>query len=113
MSYIEQHEKVSSATELNTNTNNDTPRKQWVKFEEESPLSTVPLSEISPAPQVPAAVASSSEPSSSTTFPAVLTTESVHVNLERADKTIDGTSQPQLSKNVEFVNVRNGFCKYK
>ncbi|KAI8427708.1 hypothetical protein MSG28_002155 [Choristoneura fumiferana] len=109
MSHIEEHEKVSSANELNASIHNDTPRQQWVKFEEDSPLSTVPLSEISPAPQVTAVVASISEPSSSTTFPAVLTTESVHVNLERADKTIDGTSQPTLSKNIEFVNVRNGF----
>ncbi|XP_061728328.1 uncharacterized protein LOC133533376 isoform X1 [Cydia pomonella] len=107
MSNLEENGKKPPISDLNGSVNSEKPRKDWVKFEEDSPLSTVPLSEISP--QAAAAVVPSTSESITSAHPAVLKTESVHVNLERSDKSVEVAPQPTLTKNVEFVNIRSGF----
>lgn len=96
----------TEVNELNGNVIQDKVRKGWVKFEDESPKTA----ENETLPSVlPPAGASTSAPTESA---AVLKTETVHINLERGDKNVEPISLGTLSKNVEFVNVRQGFCKY-
>lgn len=98
------------ANELNGSVNPD-KRKEWVKFEDESPPSTVPPDTALPRTVSLGVGASTSAPSEPPAA-AVLKTESVHINLERGDKHVEPITLGTLSKNVEFVNVRQGFCKY-
>ena len=106
MSSSEIKSDLTEVNELNGNVNQDKVRKGWVKFEDESPKTTENqiLSSV-----IPPAAASTSAPTESA---AVLKTETVHINLERGDKNVEPISLGTLSKNVEFVNVRQGFCKY-
>ncbi|XP_047041807.1 transmembrane protein 268 isoform X1 [Helicoverpa zea] len=95
--------EITEVNELNGNVNQDKVRKGWVKFDDESPKSAendVPPSVSSPEGASTSATAQSA---------AVLKTETVHINLERGDKNIEPISLVTLSKNVEFVNVRQGF----
>ncbi|CAB3231164.1 unnamed protein product [Arctia plantaginis] len=95
------------SNDLNGTMNPDKVRKEWVKFDEESPQNTTP-SEPHKAQSIQQSVgASSSAPSEPA---AVLRTESVQINLERGDKHVEPISLATLSKNVEFVNIRQGFC---
>lgn len=95
--------------DLNGTVNADKVRKEWVKFDEESPQNTTPL-EIQNTQSIPYAAGAST--SASTEPAAVLKTESVQINLERGDRHVEPNSLATLSKNVEFVNIRQGFCKY-
>lgn len=99
--------ELTEVNELNGNVNQDKVRKGWVKFDDESPKTTEneTLSSVIP----PAGASTSSAPTESA---AVLKTETVHINLERGDKNVEPITLGTLSKNVEFVNVRQGFCKY-
>lgn len=97
----------NEVNELNGNLNQDKVRKGWVKFDDESPKNAENV--IQPEPSLPPAGTSTSAPPESA---AVLKTETVHINLERGDKNIEPITLGKLSKNVEFVNVRQGFCKY-
>lgn len=91
--------------------NQETPRKGWVQFEDETAQggpSTSSPEKVHPK-EVPAASPAAVLP---VTAPAVLNTESVHINLERGDRTTELTPQSPFKKNVEFINVRQGFCKF-
>ncbi|CAG9099671.1 unnamed protein product [Plutella xylostella] len=88
-------------------TEDGSKRKGWVKFEDDSPQVNVPLSEVSPSPGTSALPVQNAEVPEPTQA-AVLKTESVHINLDRNDKHHEPV-MPRLSKNVEFVNVRQGF----
>lgn len=104
MSDVDSKSTLSATTELNGTVSKEKIQRGWVKFDDDSqtndPLSGKPASD---------GMASTSE--IATQVPAVLKPETVHINLERGDK-IDTTSQVTLSKNVEFVNIRQGFCKF-
>ncbi|CAK1603293.1 unnamed protein product [Parnassius mnemosyne] len=91
--------------EANGNINQDSNRKTWVKFDDESLQTNV----SSPDEKVSNNSAPSTSISLPQEVPAVLKTESVHVNLERGDKNIESTSHGTAAKNVEFVNIRPGF----
>lgn len=105
---------INKTTETNGTsdaTEDGSKRKGWVKFEDDSPQVNVPLSEVSPSPGTSALPVQNAEVPEPTQA-AVLKTESVHINLDRNDKHHEPV-MPRLSKNVEFVNVRQGFCKYR
>lgn len=115
MSNTEVENKVTKISEVNGSVKEKTPRN-WVKFDDESTPTTPtsdPLSE-STAAGIP--TAATATPSTSDTCtperPAVLRTETVHVNLERGDRHIETVTPVALSKNVEFVNVCAGFGMY-
>lgn len=83
--------------------------KEWVKFDEETaeanpspgPGLAGTSSAVSPKEQRPAAA------------PAVLNTETVQISLDRGDKSIDLSAHSNnLSRNSEYVNIRQGFSKY-
>uniref|UniRef100_A0A2A4IVT6 Uncharacterized protein n=1 Tax=Heliothis virescens TaxID=7102 RepID=A0A2A4IVT6_HELVI len=95
--------EITEVNELNGNVTQDKVRKGWVKFDDESPKTA--------ENDVPPSVSSAEGASTSATAQsaAVLKTETVHINLERGDKNIEPVSLGTLSKNVEFVNVRQGF----
>ncbi|CAG9784510.1 unnamed protein product [Diatraea saccharalis] len=84
------------------------PRKGWVKFDDESPSaqSGIPLEESSLSTSIASDNVAST---SSNPPPAVLKTESVHVNLDRSDRVSDQITQATSTRNVELVNVRHGF----
>ncbi|KAJ8726264.1 hypothetical protein PYW07_000962 [Mythimna separata] len=103
MSNAEIKSDLTEVNELNGNVNQDRVRAGWVKFDDESAKSTE--NEILPS-VLPSAGASTSAPTESA---AVLKTETVHINLERGDKNVEPVTLGTLSKNVEFVNVRQGF----
>lgn len=110
MSNAEIKTEISEVNELNGSVNQDKVRKGWVKFDEDAPKTSISLSQQDVPSNVSSpAGASSSAPAESA---AVLKTETVHINLERGDKNVEPISLGTLSKNVEFVNVRQGFCKY-
>lgn len=97
--------------EANGKLHGDKSRPGWVKFDEETPSkpsADESLQETSTA----AVVASTSAQSSPQLLPAVLNTETVQINFDRGDKNVE-VSQNTLSKNVEFVTIRQGFCKYQ
>lgn len=105
MSNTDVENKVTKISEINGSVPEKTP-KNWVKFDDESTTPTRnPLSEST------AASASTSD-TCIPERPAVLRTETVHVNLERGDRHIETVTPATLSKNVEFVNVRQGFGTY-
>ncbi|XP_072936414.1 uncharacterized protein [Epargyreus clarus] len=105
MSHVE--DRLPDKNDTNGVLNQDSTRKTWVKFDDESPQTNVPLPEENVA-SATAAVASTSVPER-IELPAVLKTESVHVNVDRGDKNFEPVSQGALMKNVEFANVRTGF----
>lgn len=90
--------------------NQDSKRKAWVKFEDESLHDNVPLPEVSSLPGTSAKPTTEIADPSQEALPAVLKTETVQVNLE-AHKHTEPTAS-RLTKNVEFVNVRQGFGKF-
>ncbi|XP_014362980.2 uncharacterized protein LOC106714442 isoform X1 [Papilio machaon] len=96
-------DKTHDVIESNGNLNKEDNRKTWVKFDDESPQTNGHQSDGKVA----------TTPSTSLTVqqevPAVLNTETVHVNLERGDRNLENTSHGILTKNVEFVNIRSGF----
>ena len=93
--------------ETNGNVNNDGQRKNWVKFDEESQQT----SESNSKPKSgPIAEENTSVPLN-TGRPAVLKTETVHVNLDRIENNLEPASQSAVMKNVEYINVRHGFSK--
>ncbi|KAJ0181758.1 hypothetical protein K1T71_002480 [Dendrolimus kikuchii] len=100
MSNVDSPATLSGATELNGSVNQEKTPKGWIKFDDDT--HNVPLSENRTGGGIP----STSE--SAPQVPAVLKPETVHINLERGDK-LETTSQVTLSKNVEFVNIRQGF----
>ncbi|XP_026321613.1 uncharacterized protein LOC113231500 [Hyposmocoma kahamanoa] len=108
MSNTDVENKVTKTSEINGGVNDKTP-KNWVKFDDESTPTSDPLSESTAA-----GISTAATPSTSDTptpeRPAVLRTETVHVNLERGDRHIETVPPVTLSKNVEFVNVRHGFA---
>lgn len=109
MSDRDAHNKVPDANDSNGSVHQDKSRHGWVKFDEETGHKSNPLSEAQGVKDGPAVVATAS---SITQPPAVLTTETVHVNLERGDRTTEPVTQGTLSKNIEFVNIRHGFSKF-
>ncbi|XP_068621610.1 uncharacterized protein [Battus philenor] len=86
----------------NGNLNQDSTRNTWVKFDEESQENNVPESEEK-------VLNSTAASTSINAPPAVLNTETVHVNLERGDKNIEPVSPGAPAKSVEFVSIRPGF----
>lgn len=111
MSNTDAENKVTKIIEVNGSVNEKTP-KNWVKFDDESATPTSdPLSE-STAAGIPTAASASTSDTCIPERPAVLRTETVHVNLERGDRHIETVTPVPLSKNAEFVNVRQGFGTY-
>ncbi|XP_026737762.1 uncharacterized protein LOC113500997 isoform X2 [Trichoplusia ni] len=106
MSNSENRSELSEVNEVNGVINQDKVRKGWVKFEDESPKTSIPIAENDKVSNVPQPVGAST---SSAESAAVLRTETVHINLERGDKTSEPITLGTLSKNVEFINVRQGF----
>lgn len=92
--------------ESNGSLGQDSSRKTWVKFDDESSQTNVSSNEE---------ISNTSLPSTSiitqNQVPAVLNTETVHVNLERGDRNLELSPQVASNKNIEFVNIRSGFCK--
>ncbi|GBP11883.1 hypothetical protein EVAR_74518_1 [Eumeta japonica] len=88
--------KTVEVDQVNGNAHENT-RKGWVKFDDET-------AETKESSEIPIA------PSSSSERPAVLNTETVHVNLDR-ERSVDQEPVRPFKKNVEFVNVRHGFCE--
>lgn len=84
-------------------------RKGWVKFEDDI------TQRNSQSEKDQDALTSPAGPSNNVTLPsvpAILNTETVHMNLERGDKNVElEQQQSPFRKNVEFINVRQGFCK--
>lgn len=103
--------EFSEVNERNGNVHEEKIRKGWVQFDDEQQTPTVSHSENEIAVTKTPPVASTQTPTRPT-VPAVLNTETVHVNLERGDKNLESSTQSTLTKNVEFVNVRHGFCKF-
>lgn len=101
---------LQKASEVNDTGDDESTRKGWVKFEDESLQDNVPLPEDSTSPGTSAVSTSNVAKTSQPTLPAVLKTETVQINLERSDKHSEPAT-PRLTKNVEFVSVRQGFCK--
>ncbi|KAI5641566.1 hypothetical protein NE865_06323 [Phthorimaea operculella] len=96
-------------SETNGSVTQEKTPKGWVKFDDETSQTNDPLSEASVPPGTTAAVSASTSQSPASEPAAVLKTETVHVNLERGDRNTEPVTQTTLSKNVEFVNVRQGF----
>ncbi|XP_026757348.1 transmembrane protein 268 isoform X1 [Galleria mellonella] len=94
----------------NGGTNQDISRKEWVKFDDDSEQTNlnIPLETKVITGAVSTSVPSTSEVSNPEPA-AVLKTETVQINLERGDRNIDPVTHSTLSKNVEFVNIRQGF----
>lgn len=109
MSDLDTHNKVPEANDSNGNVNVDKSRHGWVKFDEETGHKSKPLGDPQGASEGTDIAATTS---STIQHPAVLTTETVHVNLERGDRLTEPVTQGTLSKNVEFVNIRHGFSKF-
>ncbi|KOB74694.1 Uncharacterized protein OBRU01_08032 [Operophtera brumata] len=100
--------EVQEAVETNGKLNPDKTRPGWIKFDDETQSVPLPLNQPSQETTTAAVVASTSA-QSSPQLPAVLNTESVQVNFDRGDKNVE-VPQNTLSKNVEFVTIRQGFC---
>uniref|UniRef100_A0A1E1VXN8 Transmembrane protein 268 n=1 Tax=Pectinophora gossypiella TaxID=13191 RepID=A0A1E1VXN8_PECGO len=96
-------------SETNGNIHQDKLPKDWVKFDDESPQTSDPLSDPKVSSEIPVSTTASTSHTTSSEPAAVLKTETVHVNLERGDRNTEPVTQATLSKNVEFVNVRQGF----
>lgn len=111
MSNTDVEDKATKISEVNGSINHDKTPKSWVKFDDDSSPTSDPLSETTAA-GIPSAATPSTSETSAPEHPAVLRTETVHVNLERGDRNLETVTPATLSKNVEFVNVRQGFCMY-
>ncbi|XP_045511198.1 uncharacterized protein LOC123706095 isoform X2 [Colias croceus] len=79
-------------------------KKEWVKFDDDTSQVDVP----SPNTTIGSERLSEAASSLNTELPAVLKTETVHVNLERNDKHLEPIPSAVL-KNVDFNNIRQGF----
>ncbi|CAG4968160.1 unnamed protein product [Colias eurytheme] len=90
-------------TEVNGNITQER-KKEWVKFDDDTSQVEVP----SPNTTIGSERLSEAASSLNTELPAVLKTETVHVNLERNDKHLEPISSAAL-KNVDFNNIRQGF----
>lgn len=102
---MEAEAKLDS-NERNGNVKEDSTRKGWVKFDDETQKEVPSNTESSSA--LPLERPSSSV-AAQPTLPAVLTTETVQVSLERGDRLTEPEQQGPFKKNVEFINVRQGF----
>ncbi|XP_013200581.1 transmembrane protein 268 isoform X2 [Amyelois transitella] len=99
--------QTSEINEHNGSVKQDSARVGWVKFDDESgQANTLGDSHVG----VSATAIESPSENISSQAPAILNTESVHVNLERGDRSTEPVTLNTLSKNVEFINVRQGFC---
>lgn len=99
-------EKALETIETNGNLNKDGERKNWVKFDDESPQESnlnTKLKVSDESAQVTKSGASTSE------IPAVLKTETVHINLDRSENNIEPLTQSAIMRNVEYINARHGF----
>ncbi|CAH2066523.1 unnamed protein product, partial [Iphiclides podalirius] len=96
---INEDKTQNDILELNGNLNQETTRKTWVKFDDESSQTNEEISKTS---------SPSTSVITQNQVPAVLNTETVHVNLERGDRNLE-TPQAAANKNIEFVNIRSGF----
>ncbi|XP_041986137.1 uncharacterized protein LOC121738217 isoform X1 [Aricia agestis] len=100
---------MSGNTEATSSKNNDSngdlscekPQKNWVKFDDETPQTNNDKSETNAAFENDTGRAESSR----IEIPAVLTTETIQVNIDREKP----ESIPHNIKNVEYVNNRHGF----
>ncbi|CAH0726618.1 unnamed protein product, partial [Brenthis ino] len=99
-------EKLPEITETNGNLNKDDERKNWVKFDDETPQ-TSDLKAKTNSNKNESIVEGNQI--SNTERPAVLKTETVHVNLDRIENNIEPISQSAVMKNVEYINIRHGF----
>lgn len=99
--------EMNDSGEINGGIHSERKREGWVKFDDDSAPTNTSSQEVSTA-----AVVASTSTQSSPQLPAVLNTETVQVNLDRGDKHSESVSHGTLSKNVEFVTIRQGFCKY-
>lgn len=102
MNNVNSEKPSTLPNEVNGSMNLEKTPTGWVKFDDDSPQIRGPL----PEKANNNILATTSE--NSTQSPAVFKPETVHLNLERGDN-LSETSQVTLSKNVEFVNVRQGF----
>ncbi|XP_053610481.1 uncharacterized protein LOC128675128 isoform X2 [Plodia interpunctella] len=100
--------QTTEINESNGNVKHDPTRVGWVKFDDESAQTNIPKNHVSEG--VPTTANSTSAEINLNQAPAILNTESVHVNLERGDRNIEPVTLSTLSKNVEFNNVHRGFC---
>lgn len=96
----------TESKELNGMADSNKTRKEWVKFDDESQQTVVSPEKVISQNTSLAMAPSTSAPNEP---PAVLKTETVHINFEKGDKNIEPNTSRTLSKNVEFVNVRQGF----
>ncbi|XP_046961907.1 uncharacterized protein LOC124531383 isoform X1 [Vanessa cardui] len=101
-------EKSLEAIETNGNLNKDEDRKSWVKFDDESPQQS-DLKLKSKVSDESAVSTIRQTTASNSAIPAVLKTETVHVNLDRSENNIEPLSQSAVMKNVEYINARHGF----
>ncbi|XP_050361788.1 uncharacterized protein LOC126781057 isoform X1 [Nymphalis io] len=101
-------EKSFEAIETNGNLNKDEDRKNWVKFDDESPQQS-DFNLKSEVVDESAASTIRHSTASNSAIPAVLKTETVHVNLDRSENNIEPLSQSAVMKNVEYINTRHGF----
>jgi hypothetical protein len=112
MSNLNTVNKPSESNDSNGSVLQEKPRQGWVKFDEETQGGRTSNSLNEPN----VVTSELSKPSTSDVSggapPAVIKTETVHVNLDRGDRIAEANTQPTLTKNVEFVNVRHGFSKY-
>lgn len=102
MSNNENKPELHEVGETNGKLDPDKTRPGWVKFDDGETTQG----------SAAAAVASTSRQSSPRLPAAVLNTETVQVNFDRGDKNVE-VPHNTLSKNVEFVTIRQGFSKYQ
>ncbi|CAH0404733.1 unnamed protein product [Chilo suppressalis] len=86
------------------------PREGWVKFDDEIQTGQIVTSVQDEEPDLKTSTSSDNVASSSSNHPpAVLKTESVHVNLDRSERVSEPVKQTTITTNVEFINIRHGF----
>ncbi|XP_050675526.1 uncharacterized protein LOC126972680 isoform X2 [Leptidea sinapis] len=93
---------LESTAKTNGKLNEDTERKTWVKFDDDTSHNVETSRNITATTNNIDTI-----PSSSTDTPAVLKTESVHINIDKNDKHLDSTNNTDI-KHVEIV-LRSGF----
>lgn len=87
--------------------------KEWVKFDDETAEANPSLNNT-PGPGL-AGISSAVSPNEQrvAAAPAVITTETVQISLDRGDKGSDLSSHSNNhARNSEYVNIRQGFSKY-
>lgn len=103
-------EKAPETIETNGNLNKDGERKNWVKFDDESPQESDLNAKSKVSDESVQSVTKSG--ASTSEIPAVLKTETVHINLDRSENNIEPLTQSAIMRNVEYINARHGFCKF-